>query len=346
MAGQLPPPPRAERRPRAETWHGYEKVDDYHWLKAENWQEVMQDPALLPADIRAYLEAENAYYAAVMADTEPLQEKLFAELKGRIKEDDSTVPAPDGPFDYFTSYETGGQQPRFCRRPRGQPGPEEILLDGNALAKGREYFRFGGVDLSYDHKLIAWSFDGNGSEFFELRVRQAGSDADLPDVLHNTSGAAAWAADGKSFFYTLQDSNHRPLKTYRHVLGTPQSADIVIHDEPDTGMFTDVSLTLSGRFAVIGIHDHDTSECRVIDAARPEDAPRLIAPRVTGVEYDLEHWEDRFILRTNAGGAEDYKLVAAPLDHPSTENWVDVVPHRPGVFIVGFIALRRWLVRL
>ncbi len=342
----LPAAPRAERRPRSETWHGYQKHDDYHWLKAANWQEVMQDPALLPADIRAYLEAENAYHASVMADTAALQDKLFGELKGRIKEDDSTVPAPDGPFDYFTSYVTGGQQPRFCRKPRGKPGPEELLLDGNALASGRDYFRFGGVNLTEDQRLIAWSFDGNGSEFFEMRVREAGSDRDLDDVLHNTGGGAAWAADGKSFFYTLQDSNHRPLKTYRHVLGTPQSADTLVHDEQDSGKFTDVSLTLSGRFAVIGIHDHDTSECRIIEAARPGETPRLIAPRVTGIEYDLEHWEDRFILRTNAGGAEDYKLVTAPLDHPSTENWVDLVPHRPGVFIVGFIALRRWLVRL
>ncbi|MFM8747079.1 MAG: S9 family peptidase [Aestuariivirga sp.] len=342
----VPQPPRAARRPRTETWHGYEKLDDYHWLKAANWQEVMQDPSLLPADIRAYLEAENAYHVAVMADTGALQEKLFAELKGRIKEDDTTVPAPDGPFDYFTSYVTGGQQPRFCRRPRGQPGPEQLLLDGNALAKGRDYFRFGGVSNTPDHSLIAWSFDGNGSEFFELRVRHAGSDTDLPDVLHNTAGGAAWAADGKSFFYTLQDPNHRPLKTYRHVLGTPQSADTLVHDEPDTGKFTDVSLTMSEKFIVIGIHDHDTSECRVIDAARPGAAPRLIAPRVDGGEYDLEVWEDRFILRTNAGGAEDYKLVSAPLDHPSTENWADLVPHRPGVFIVGFIALKRWLVRL
>ncbi|WP_395689111.1 S9 family peptidase [Aestuariivirga sp.] len=342
----IPSPPRAEKRPRAESWHGQSKQDDYHWLKADNWQQVMQDPSLLPADIRAYLEAENAYHEAVMADTAALQDTLFAEMKGRIKEDDSSVPAPDGPYDYYSSYVKGGQHPRYCRKPRGQDGPEELLLDGNALATGREYFRFGGVEPSPAQDLIAWSFDGNGSEFYELRIRAAATGIDHADVLHNTAGGAAWAADGKSFFYTLQDDNHRPLKTYRHVLGKPQSEDALVYDEADTGKFTDASKTRSEAYVVISIHDHDTSECWLIDAAQPEQKPRLVAPRVEGVEYDLDHWNDRFILRTNAGGAEDYKLVTAPLDNPSTDNWTDLVPHRPGILIVGFITFRNWLVRL
>jgi oligopeptidase B len=342
----LPKPPRAEKRPRVETWHGHEKRDDYHWLKAPNWQEVMHDPSLLPREIRAFLEGENTYHEAVMADTKALQEKLFGELKGRIKEDDSSVPAPDGPYDYYASYVKGGQHPRHCRKPRGQDGPEQVLLDGNELAKGREYFRFGGVIPSPDHRLIAWSFDGNGSEFYELRLRDAGTGQDLADVLENTAGDAAWAADGKSFFYTLQDENHRPLKTYRHVLGTPQSADVLVYEEKDTGKFTGVGLTGSEKFIVIDSHDHDTSEVRIIDAARPDQPPRLVAPRAEGVEYSLEHWNDRFIIRTNAGGAEDFKLAAAPVNAPGTENWTDLVPHRPGVFIVGFLVLKNWLVRM
>ncbi len=340
------PPPRAARQAHVETWHGHEKRDDYRWLKAENWQEVMHDPSLLPADIRAYLEAENAYHEAVMADTTALQERLFSELRGRIKEDDSSVPAPDGPFEYYSSYVKGGQHPRSCRRPRGQDGPEQILLDGNALAAGRSYFRFGGISPSPDHSLIAWSFDGNGSEFFEIRLRQAGAAEDTGEVLENTAGGAAWAADGRSFFYTLQDDNHRPLQTFRHVLGTPQSADVLVHDELDTGKFTDVGKTQSEAFIVISIHDHDTSESWVIGADTPEARPRRVAPRQTGIEYDLEHWQDRFIIRTNAGGAEDYKIVTAPLDDPSTDHWTDLVPHRPGIFIVSFMVLRRWLVRL
>jgi oligopeptidase B len=346
MTNHLPKPPRAEKRPRVETWHGHEKRDDYHWLKAENWQEVMHDPSVLPQEIRAFLEGENAYHEAVMADTAALQDHLFRELKGRIKEDDSSVPAPDGAFEYYSTYVKGGQHPRYCRKPRGKDGPEQLLLDGNALAKGREYFRFGGISLSPDQSRIAWSFDGNGSEFYELRLRDAGSSEDHADVLENTAGGAVWAGDGQSFFYTLQDDNHRPLKTFRHVLGSKQSDDVLVYEEKDTGKFTGVGQTSSEQWITIDIHDHDTSEIWLIPADRPEQSPKLVAPRVTGIEYDIEHWNDRFIIRTNAGDAEDYKLVSAPVSDPSPGNWVDLVPHRPGIFIVGYVVLKNWLIRM
>ena len=339
-------PPRAEKRPRVETWHGHEKRDDYHWLKADNWQEVMHDPSLLPQDIRDFLEGENAYHEAVMADTTALQETLFAEMKGRIKEDDSSVPAPDGAYEYYSSFVTGGQHPRFARKPRGMDGPGELLLDGNALGKERDYFRFGGIAMSPDHKLAAWSFDGNGSEFYELRVRDAATGHDHDDVLQHTAGGATWAADGKSYFYTHQDENHRPLKTFRHVLGTAQADDTLVHEEKDTGMFTGVGKTNSDRYIIIYIHDHDTSELWIIGAERPGDTPKLIAPRVPGIEYDLEHWNDRFIIKTNIDGAEDYKIVTAPVDRPSPDNWTDLIPHRPGIFLVGFIVLKNWLIRI
>ena len=339
-------PPVPEKRPRVETWHGHEKRDDYHWLKADNWQEVMHDPSLLPQDIRAFLEGENAYHQAVMADTVPLQEKLFAELKGRIKEDDSSVPAPDGPYAYYSSFVTGGQYPRYARKARDMSGPEHLMFDGNELGKGRAYFRFGGIAMSPDHNLAAWSFDGNGSEFYELRVRDVTAGVDHGDILQNTAGGAVWAADGKSFFYTIQDDNHRPLKTYRHVLGTAQADDVLVYEEQDTGMFTGVGKTNSEKYILIDIHDHDTSEVWMIDAEGPAETPRLIAARVPGIEYDVEHWGNQLIIKTNMGGAEDYKIVTAPADAPSPDNWTDLVPHRPGVFLVGFFVLKNWLVRM
>ena len=339
-------PPRAEQCPRIEMWHGHEKRDDYHWLKADNWQEVMHDPSLLPAEIRDFLEGENAYHEAVMAGTTGLQEKLFAEMKGRIKEDDSSVPAPDGPYDYLSSYVTGGQHPRFLRRQRDTGGPDELLLDGNELSKGRDYFRFGGIAMSPDHSQAAWSFDGNGSEFYELRVRDPATGKDRSDILQNTAGGATWAAGGKSYFYTLQDDNHRPLKTFRHVLGTAQAEDVLVHEEKDTGMFTGVGKTNSEKYILVDIHDHDTSEVWIIDAARPTDAPKLIAPRSPGTEYDVEHWNGQLIIKTNINGAEDYKIVTTPIDRPSPDNWVDLVAHRPGVFLVGYFVLKNWLVRM
>ena len=339
-------PPVAEKRPRVETWHGFEKRDDYHWLKAANWQEVMHDPSLLPADIRAVLEGENAYHEAIMADTVTLQEALFAEMKGRIKEDDSSVPAPDGAYAYYSSFVTGGQQPRFARKLRDMSGAEQLILDGNELSKDVEYFHFGGIYISPDHALAAWSFDNKGSEFYELRVRDLATGKDTDDVLLNTAGDAVWAADGKSFFYTLQDDNHRPLKTFHHILGQPQAKDRLVFEENDTGLFSGVGKTSSERFIVIGSHDHDTSESWIIDATRPFDPPKLIAARQTGIEYDLEHWKDKFIIKTNRDGAEDYKIMMAPVDNPAPENWTDFIAYREGCFLVGVVVLKNWLIRM
>jgi oligopeptidase B len=339
-------PPHAEKRQHADTHHGVTRQDDYAWLKAENWQAVMQDPSLLPQDIRRYLEAENAYTERAMAGTKELQNTLFTEMKGRIKEEDSSVPAPDGPYAYYSSYVTGAEHQRYCRKTRDLSGPEQILIDGTIEAGTKPFFDFGGFAISPDHRLLAWSSDDKGSEFYCLRVRDLATGEELADTIDNTAGGASWAADGRSFLYTQQDEHHRPLKIFRHVLGTLSSADTLVHEERNTGFFAGVGKTQSDRFFVIDSHDHETSEAYLIDTTTPEAAPRLIAPRETGVEYDVEHWEDRLIIRTNADGAEDFKIVTAPLDAPGRENWRDLIPYRPGCLVLGVIALKAWLIRL
>ena len=337
--------PIAKKIPTTETNHGITKHDDYKWLKAENWQEVMQDPSLLPQDIRDYLEAENSFTQMQMADTVALQEKLFAEIKGRIKEDDSSVPAPDGKYFYFSSHVVGGQYPRFLRRLK-DGGVDELLFDGNALAEGHEYFSFGGIALSPDQKLAAWSYDNKGSEFYELRVRDLSTGLDHADVIENTAGGATWAADGKTFFYTTQDESHRPLKTWAHILGTSQSDDLLVYEEKDTGLFTGVGSTFSEKFIVIGINDHDTSEIWLIDADKPNSPPRLMVSRTEKLEADVEDWNDRFFIKTNKDGAEDYKIVEAPVADPKSANWKDFIPHRPGIFIISMMVLKNWMVRM
>jgi oligopeptidase B len=339
-------PPRADKRPHADTRHGITRLDDYSWLKAENWQTVMQDPSVLPQDIRAYLEAENTYTEHAMAGTKELQERLFAELKGRIKEDDSSVPAPDGPYAYYSSYVIGAEHPRYCRKKRDLSGDEEILIDGTIEAGSKPFFDFGGFSISPDQELLAWSADDKGSEFFRIRIRDLTAGKDLADEIDNTAGGASWAADGRSFLYTQQDEHHRPLKIFRHVLGTGASADSLVYEETDTGFFAGVGKTQSDRFFVIDTHDHETSEAYLIDTATPDAAPRLIAARQSGVEYDTEHWEDQLIIRTNADDAEDFKIVTAPVAAPGRENWKDLIAHRPGTLVLGVIALKSWLVRL
>jgi oligopeptidase B len=247
---------------------------------------------------------------------------------------------------YYSSFVKGGQYPRFHRKRRDGSGKEQMLADGNALAKGKDYFSFGGAAISPNHALTAWSFDDKGSEFYEMRVRDNRAAKNRPDKLANTSGGACWTKDGKHFFYTLQDDNHRPLKTYLHKLGTRQSADRLVFEERDTGMFTSVGSTSSEDFIVISVHDHDTSECWLIDAARPTDTPRCVLPRQSGIEYEIDHAGGNFIIKTNLDGAEDYKIVSAPVDDPSPANWVDIVPHRPGILIVGYTLFEDWLVWL
>jgi oligopeptidase B len=338
-------PPVAPRHPETRVRHGLSRTDDYGWLRDDNWQQVMHDPSVLKPEIRAYLEAENAYTASAMADAGELQRTLFSEMRGRIKEDDSSVPAPDGPFAYAVRYHEGAEHPTIVRQPR-DGGPETVLLDANLLAAGKAYFRLGGSDHSPDHRLLAYAFDDKGSEYFELRIRDLDTGIDLADVIPGTTGGAVWAADGKSLFYVWVDANHRPAKVYRHVIGADPSADAIVYEERDPGFFVAVGNTQSRKFIVIDSHDHETSEVRIIAADRPAQPPQLIARRKKAQEYHLDHGNGRFYILTNAGGAEDFKIVAAPEATPGRRYWKTLVPHREGRLILDVSLTRDFLVRL
>lgn len=340
-----PTPPKAEKRPVTTTRHGVTLTDDYAWLKAENWQEVIRDPSVLPDDIRAYLVAENAWCDAHMADTQALQERLVKEMRGRIKEDDSSVPMPHGPFAYATRYLEGAQYPRLVRQPR-EGGAEEVMLDGETEAEGKAYFQLSGGSHSPDHRLLAWGVDELGSEFYTVRVRDLATLAD-GDAVPNAAGGAAWAADSGSFLYTQLNENHRTEKVFLHVLGTDAAEDRLIYREPDPGFFTGVGKTQSDRFFVIDSHDHQTSEVRLIPADDPTAEPVLVAAREPQVEYSVEDdGADTLYILTNADGAEDFKIVTAPLATPGRENWTDLVPHVSGRLILSMILFKGRLARL
>ena len=337
--------PVAPRRPHSFNRHGITVTDDYAWLKDANWQDVLHDPSVLDPDIRKYLEAENAYTESLLGHTAALQKKLVAEMRGRIKEDDSSVPSPDGPFAYFRKYREGGQHELFGRMPR-DGGGSAIVLDGDALAEAHEYFKFGGSRHSHDHKLQAWSADTKGSEYFSIRVRDWETLTDRDDVVEETDGGVVWSADCKSFFYVKLDDNHRPMQVWRHRLGTTQADDILIYQEKDPGWFTHLHESTSGRFCVIAGGDHETSEQRLIDLSRPDAPPRLIAPRETGVQYSLADRGDQLFILTNADSAIDFKIVTAPLASPERANWRDLIPHRKGVYILDHDLYSGHLVRL
>jgi oligopeptidase B len=344
-------PPVAQKRPVASERHGERRVDDYAWLRAENWQEVMRDPDSLPADIRAYLEAENAHTASMLAPLDGLRARLFAEMKGRIKEDDSTVPARDGAYSYFTRHETDGQHPVFCRS-RADGSGEEVLLDGNVEARRggsetRPYFRVASCEHSPDHRRLAYTVDFNGSEYHTVHLRDLATGEDRDERITNAQGDIVWANDSRTLFYTALDEHHRPCRVYRHVLGEDPANDVLVHEDPDPAFYLSISQTESRRFVLIEAYGHSTtSEVRCIDADAPASAPFLIAARETGHLYDVSHQGDRFIIRTNADGAEDFKIVESPVASPGRANWRELVPHEAGRLIRFVYAFRNHLVRL
>ncbi|MFN3319223.1 MAG: S9 family peptidase [Allorhizobium sp.] len=346
----LPSPPVAAKKPLSDTRHGITRTDDYAWLRADNWQAMFKDTSILDPEIRSYLEAENGYMEAAMADTKELQSQLFAEMKGRIKEDDSSIPMKDGPFAYGSAFVTGGEQPRYFRIPRdGSPKDEtirDLLLDGDKEAVGKDYFRLSGIDHTSDHAFGIWGYDDKGSEYYTLRIRDLSTKQDLDDVLENTAGGGVWAPDGKSFFYTLQDENHRPSKVFHHIVGQPQSSDRLVYEETDPGFFMGVGGSLLDDFIYIDIHDHETSEYRLLSTKDLTAEPQLVAEREEGVEYSMTEGGDVFYILTNADDAKDFKIVEAPVTAPGRENWKEVVPHEPGRLILNHMAFARHLVWL
>jgi oligopeptidase B len=339
------PPPVAPRRPHTFTTHGITVTDDYAWLKDPDWQEVLRDPSLLDGDIRKYLEAENGYTESLLGHTAALQKRLVAEMRGRIKEDDSSVPSPDGAYAYFRRYREGGQHELYGRMPR-DGGAAAIVLDGDELAAAHDYFRFGGTRHSPDHKLHAWSADTKGSEYFSIRVRDWATGADRDDLVEETDGGVVWSADSSAFYYVKLDDNHRPMQVWRHRLGTPQADDVLVYQEKDTGWFTHIHESESGRFCVIAGGDHETSEQRLIDLGNPDAPPRLIAAREVGVQYSVGDRGDELFILTNADGAIDFKVVTAPLASPERANWRDLIPYRAGVYVLDIDLSAGHLVRL
>lgn len=348
---QRPKAPRARIKPTTSVWHGETLTDDYAWLRAANWQDVMRDPSVLDAEIRDYLEAENAYTAAALADTEVLQELLFQEMKGRVKEDDYSIPAPDGAWAYYVRYETGAQYPLICRKPRDAAltpdgGGEQIMLDGNVEAEGKSYWRLGATAHSPDHRYLAYAVDENGSEYFSIRVRDLETGKDMPDVLSDSSASFVWAADSLTLLYVRVDQNHRPLFVHRHQLGSDPANAPLVYEESDAGFFVRVGETQSRAFLVITSHRHETSETRVLDAHSPDSEPRLIASRREGHEYSIDHQADRFVILTNSAGAVDFRVCETPVAAPEEINWRELVPHVPGRLILSLVAFNDHLVRL
>lgn len=336
-------PPKAPRITHKEIYHGIFRDDPYHWLRASNWQDVFKNPNCLDPNIRHYLEKENAYQSAQMADTKSLRDLLFTEMKNRIQENDSSVPIKHGPFAYGFSYVTGGQQPHYFRTLRNG-GEKNVYLNGDALAEGKKYFKFGSVQESPDHRHVVWTYDDKGSEFYTAKIRNFETLSDCMDTITDTSGQIVWDARSEGFFYTKMNKNHRPSELYYHRLNTDQSQDKLIFREDNLGFFLDLSGSKLNDVIYINIHDHETSEIWLIPAESPFTTPQCVRRRQKGIEYSLTEGGDVFYILTNLDNAKDFKIMVAPYTSPQSENWSEFVPHQLGCLILSHDAYQDFLV--
>ncbi|MCB0023126.1 MAG: S9 family peptidase, partial [Caldilinea sp.] len=325
-------PPQPPRRPTRLVAHGDVRIDDYYWMRDRTSQEVLD-----------HLAAENAYAAAVMQSTEDLQERLFQEMRGRIKETDMTAPVEDGGFWYYERTVQGLNYPIYCRRAGSMEAAEEILLDVNTLAEGHEFCEIGNFRMSTDHRLLAYSYDIDGNESYTIVVKDLATGELLADRIAGAYYGLEWAADNGSFFYTTFDAAHRPDKVWRHVLGSEQSADALVHHEQDERFFATLFKTRSGHFIVVHLRSNVTTESRVIPAAAPESAPQVISARRQGHEYYIDHRGDAFYILTN-DNAEDFRIVTAPVATPGPEAWRELVSEQAGVLLDEIAAFRDHLV--
>jgi oligopeptidase B len=353
VAGHLaamthPTPPVAAKHPKRIEQLGRVRVDDYAWMKDDNWQQVLRDPKTLRADVREHLEAENAYTKAMLAGTEALQAQMFAEMKGRVKEDDSSVPSPDGPWDYYVRYDLGAQHPIHARRPRGQAEGEQVLLDEEALSKGKPFFQVGAASHSPDHALYAWAADEQGSEYYTIRVKDLATGQELGAPVESAYGDFVFSPDSQWLFWIWRDENARPAKVFRRPTRPDKDGggeDMLVYEEADDGMFLGVGATSDDSHVLIHVGNQETTEIWLIPAADPTAAPILAEPRQVGVKYSLDHWTDRWVIRTNADGAVDFKLAVSEAAVPARATWRDWIAHRPGHYVTGFAVFAGHLVR-
>jgi oligopeptidase B len=326
---QAPPSlkaPVAKRIPYTFSYHGISVDDPYHWLKDQGYPKVDDQPVL------DYLTEENKYFEAVMAPRQPLITTLFEEMKGRIKEDDASVPQKDGDFFYWWAFDKGAQYRTWRRKPIAG-GAEQIYFDEVAEAKGKEYFRLGSLEVSPDARLAAHATDTNGAERFTIRVRDLASGQDLSDVIEQSDGSITWAQDNSGFFYTLVNEQWRPFQVRFHKLGTPTAQDPIIYEEKDPGFRVGVGLTQSRRYILIQAGDHVTTEVYFIPATSPLEAPKLISPRMPNREYSVDERGDVFYIRTNDTHI-NFRLAKARVATP--DLWEDEIQGSNDTYLTGF----------
>ena len=351
LAANAVPPDAPKRAHTVKAPHGAERGDEYYWLRDDKREN---------ADVLAYLKAENAYADQVMAPLKPVEDRLYDEIVGRIKQDDSSIPARERGWWYYARYEAGKDYPIHARREdgpgvdaisiqraneRGDFSGEQVLLDVNALAEGKDYYAIGAYEISPDNTIMAWADDTNGRRQYTFRFRNLATGEDYPEQIAGTSGDLVFADDNRTVFYVENDPDTLLTKRVkRHVIGTDPADDAVVYEEHDDSFYMGVDRTRDDRYIVIGVSSTVSDELRYAPAADPREFT-VLAGRERELEYSADHLGGRWVILTNADGAKNFKLVEAPSGSTSRSDWRDLVAHDPDVFLEnfelfnGFIAL-------
>ncbi|HYX07463.1 MAG TPA: S9 family peptidase [Bacteroidales bacterium] len=325
--------PVAKKIAKELTIHGDTRIDNYFWLNDRNNPEVI-----------SYLETENNYTDEVMKDTKDLQEKLYNEIIGRIKQTDESVPYRDNGYYYYTRFEEGKEYPVYCRKKGSLEAEEEILLDGNKMAEGHSYFQIGGIRISPDNEIMAYSIDTVSRRKYTLYFKNLKTGEIYDETIPVTTGGGAWANDNKTYFYTQKDEETlRSHKIFKHKLGTSVIKDSEIYHEADETFGTTVYRTKSDRYIIIASYSTLSNEYRFVDAANPDDDFKIIQPRTKDLEYSVDHVGDYFYIITNYQ-AKNFRLMKTPVSRTSLENWQEVIPHRDSVMLEDIEIFKKYLV--
>ncbi|WP_319481005.1 S9 family peptidase [uncultured Draconibacterium sp.] len=326
-------PPIAKKMMKELTIHGHTRVDNYYWMNERENPEVI-----------AHLEAENAYKDVVMKHTEPLQKKLFEEIKSKIKPENKSVPYKKNGYYYYYKQLPGKEYDVNCRKKGSLDAEEEVILDENVLAEGQDFFMLGGLSVSPDNRLIAYGVDTVSRRKYTIHFKNLETGEVLPDAIPLTTGSAVWANDNKTVYYTLKDDvTLRSEKIMKHVIGTPVEDDVEVFYEDDETFSVSIFKTKSQKYLIIGSESTLTSEYQFLDANNPEGDFKIIQPRVRGLEYSVDHFGNDFYIRTNLD-ALNFRLMKTPVTATEKENWTEVIPHRSDVFFDNFEILKDYLV--
>ena len=335
--------PQLKKKPELKSCHNVTWEDDYSWIHQENILEVLKDSSKLLPEVRKYLEDENDYFSHQMSDTKEIQKVLFDEIKGRIKLDDESLPFKDVRYSYWTKTTTKGNYSIKLRKKIDSDEIEEIWNGDLEKEKLKtEYFGLGDLEVSYNDKLLAYSLDLKGSEYYTIHIRDIKSREQVGEKIENTSGGITFSLDDKYIFYSKLDDNHRPREIYRHEIGTPTSKDILIFREESEAFTVGIGLSSDEKYFFITSSDHNTSEQYYFKADEIIPKPKLIDKRKRGIIYSVNSWNGNFYKHTNED-AEDFKIEKT--NDLEKKEWETFIPAREEVLIGGLIFLNDWIIR-